>query len=122
MIAIANEFQMAKRMKFSVIGLPHYTIWHLYEPSVDDLRHMEEMEQERLAREQEEKERTEQTDSTKPKSQSPDHIVDGETKQGSAGGPVAHPEKEEDSAKSASDTADQAKKAETAEKIERVKP
>lgn len=33
--------QMAKRMKFSVVGLPHYTIWHLYEPSVDDIRHME---------------------------------------------------------------------------------
>ena len=32
---------MAKRMKFSVVGLPHYTIWHLYEPSVDDIRHME---------------------------------------------------------------------------------
>lgn len=44
-------------MKFSVVGLPHYTIWHLYEPSVDDLRHMEEMETERLAREREEKER-----------------------------------------------------------------
>lgn len=38
---------MAKRMKFSVVGLPHYTIWHLYEPSVDDLRHMEEMEKEK---------------------------------------------------------------------------
>lgn len=34
-------------MKFSVVGLPHYTIWHLYEPSVDDLRHMEEMEKEK---------------------------------------------------------------------------
>lgn len=45
---------MAKRMKFSVIGLPHYTIWHLYEPSVDDIRHMEEMEAERKAREAEE--------------------------------------------------------------------
>lgn len=32
---------MAKRMGFSVVGLPHYTIWHLYEPSVDDIRHME---------------------------------------------------------------------------------
>jgi len=68
---------MAKRMQFSVVGLPHYTIWHLYEPSVDDIRHMEvsviffffnkcfkidtmqEMEQERLARESEEKERAE---------------------------------------------------------------
>lgn len=47
--------QMAKRMKFSVVGLPHYTIWHLYEPSVDDIRHMEEMENERKQREAEEK-------------------------------------------------------------------
>lgn len=46
-------------MKFSVVGLPHYTIWHLYEPSVDDIRHMEEMEQERKQREQEEKEKQE---------------------------------------------------------------
>ena len=44
-------------MGFSVVGLPHYTVWHLYEPSVDDIRHMEEMEQERIAREKEEKER-----------------------------------------------------------------
>lgn len=51
--------QMAKRMQFSVVGLPHYTIWHLYEPSVDDIRHMEEMEQERKQREQEEKEKQE---------------------------------------------------------------
>ena len=46
---------MAKRMKFSVVGLPHYTIWHLYEPSVDDIRHMEEMEMERKKKEEEEK-------------------------------------------------------------------
>ena len=46
-------------MKFSVVGLPHYVVWHLYEPSVDDLRHMEEMEQERQAREKEERERAE---------------------------------------------------------------
>lgn len=45
---------MSKRMKFSVVGLPHYTIWHLYEPSVDDIRHMEEMEKERKAKEAEE--------------------------------------------------------------------
>jgi mannan polymerase II complex ANP1 subunit len=50
---------MAKRMKFSVVGLPHYTIWHLYEPSVDDIRHMEEMEQERKQREEEEKQKSE---------------------------------------------------------------
>lgn len=46
-------------MKFSVVGLPHYTIWHLYEPSLDDIRHMEEMEQERQAREAEEMEKAE---------------------------------------------------------------
>lgn len=46
-------------MGFSVVGLPHYTVWHLYEPSVDDIRHMEEMEQERRNRENEEKERAE---------------------------------------------------------------
>ncbi|KAF2148913.1 glycosyltransferase family 62 protein, partial [Myriangium duriaei CBS 260.36] len=54
--------KMAKRMKFSVIGLPHYTIWHLYEPSVDDIRHMEEMEKERKEREEQEKLKKEQKD------------------------------------------------------------
>ncbi|KAF4971168.1 hypothetical protein FSARC_1890 [Fusarium sarcochroum] len=49
--------KMSKRMGYSVIGLPHYTIWHLYEPSVDDIRHMEEMERERLAREKQEEEK-----------------------------------------------------------------
>lgn len=49
--------KMAKRMQFSVVGLPHYTVWHLYEPSVDDIRHMEEMEHERLERERADKER-----------------------------------------------------------------
>ena len=51
--------KMAKRMQFSVVGLPHYTVWHLYEPSVDDIRHMEEMEQERVEREKAEKEKQE---------------------------------------------------------------
>lgn len=37
----SNHVQMAKRMKYSVVGLPHYTIWHLYEPSVEDIKHME---------------------------------------------------------------------------------
>ncbi|KAI1336046.1 mannan polymerase II complex ANP1 subunit [Xylariaceae sp. FL0016] len=46
--------KMSKRMGYSVVGLPHYTIWHLYEPSVDDIKHMEEMEQERAAKEAEE--------------------------------------------------------------------
>lgn len=53
---------MAKRMKYSVVGLPHYTIWHLYEPSVDDIRHMEEMEIERKQREQDEKLKKEMMD------------------------------------------------------------
>ncbi|KAJ5098178.1 hypothetical protein N7532_005179 [Penicillium argentinense] len=66
--------KMARRMNFSVIGLPHYTIWHLYEPSVDDLRHMEEMKLEQEAREQEERERElaehkQQKHGSKPKTQ-----------------------------------------------------
>lgn len=53
---------MAKRMQYSVVGLPHYTIWHLYEPSLDDIRHMEEMEKERMAREEEELKNKERMD------------------------------------------------------------
>ncbi|RKF56831.1 Mannan polymerase II complex ANP1 subunit [Golovinomyces cichoracearum] len=49
--------KMAKRMQFSVVGLPHYTIWHMYEPSVDDVRYMKELEQERKAREKLEEEK-----------------------------------------------------------------
>lgn len=33
--------KMSKRMGYSVVGLPHYVIWHIYEPSLDDLKHME---------------------------------------------------------------------------------
>ncbi|ETS83812.1 Mannan polymerase II complex ANP1 subunit [Pestalotiopsis fici W106-1] len=51
--------KMAKRMQYSVVGLPHYTIWHLYEPSVDDIKHMEEMEEEKRQKEKEEKEKEE---------------------------------------------------------------
>ncbi|KAK3944821.1 putative mannan polymerase [Diplogelasinospora grovesii] len=51
--------KMARRMDFSVVGLPHYTIWHLYEPSVDDIKHMEEMEREKQAKEAEEREQAE---------------------------------------------------------------
>jgi mannan polymerase II complex ANP1 subunit len=50
---------MAKRLKFSVVGLPHYTIWHLYEPSVDDVKHMEEMEKEKKAKALKEKQQKE---------------------------------------------------------------
>ncbi|KAL1876335.1 hypothetical protein VTK73DRAFT_9578 [Phialemonium thermophilum] len=57
--------KMARRMQFSVVGLPHYTIWHLYEPSVDDIKHMEEMKREKLAREQEERERAEKAEKIK---------------------------------------------------------
>ncbi|KAL4807682.1 Anp1-domain-containing protein [Aspergillus unguis] len=56
--------KMAKRMGFSVVGLPHYTIWHLYEPSVDDLKHMEEMETERRAKEEEERTQAERAQRT----------------------------------------------------------
>lgn len=57
-----TNVQMAKRMQYSVVGLPHYTIWHLYEPSLDDIRHMEEMEKERKAREEEENKKKETMD------------------------------------------------------------
>ena len=82
-------------MKFSVVGLPHYTIWHLYEPSVDDLRHMEEMEQERLAREKEEQERAGSKESTQPQTPGTEDAMDSEKLQGSAKGPAAHPAKDE---------------------------
>lgn len=49
-------------MGFSVVGLPHYTIWHLYEPSVDDLKHMEEMALEQEEREKEKQEETERNE------------------------------------------------------------
>lgn len=45
--------KICRDMGFSVVGLPHYTIWHIYEPSSDDLKHMEWMakEEERLSNE-----------------------------------------------------------------------
>lgn len=36
--------KMAKEMGFSVGGLPHYTIWHIYEPSEDDLNQIAKLE------------------------------------------------------------------------------
>lgn len=112
---------MAKRMKFSVIGLPHYTIWHLYEPSVDDLRRMEEMEVERLAREKEEQERAEQKDSTQSKPLGTDKTVDGEEVQGSAEGPAGQPMKDamdstQGHLKAQAETVDQDEKVEVVEK------
>jgi mannan polymerase II complex ANP1 subunit len=38
-------------MGFEVVGLPHYVIWHVYEPSADDLRRMEEMDKEKAVKE-----------------------------------------------------------------------
>lgn len=45
--------KLCRRMGFSVVGLPHYVIWHIYEPSSDDLKHMEWMarEEERIKNE-----------------------------------------------------------------------
>lgn len=45
--------KMAKRMDLEVVGLPHYVIWHIYEPSDDDLRHMEWMRQEEIRKSKE---------------------------------------------------------------------
>ncbi|KAI3402876.2 VAN1 [Candida oxycetoniae] len=39
--------KMAKTMGFKVGGLPHYTIWHIYEPSEDDLQKISKLERSR---------------------------------------------------------------------------
>lgn len=39
--------KMARKMGFRVGGLPHYTIWHIYEPSEDDLKLIAKMEREK---------------------------------------------------------------------------
>lgn len=57
--------KMARRMQFTVVGLPHYTVWHLYEPSVDDIRHMEEMENEKREREQQEQQEKQNAETVK---------------------------------------------------------
>lgn len=38
--------KMAKKMGYRVGGLPHYTLWHIYEPSDDDLKDIAEKERE----------------------------------------------------------------------------
>lgn len=55
--------KMCRRMGLSVIGLPHYVIWHIYEPSSDDIKHMEWMadEEERREIERQQKEVFERT-------------------------------------------------------------
>jgi mannan polymerase II complex ANP1 subunit len=47
--------KLSKRMGYSVVGLPHYVIWHIYEPSSDDLKHMEWMAQEEVRQKEEAK-------------------------------------------------------------------
>jgi mannan polymerase II complex ANP1 subunit len=63
--------KMAKRMGFSVVGLPHYTVWHLYEPSEQDLQHMQEMEERRKSQAEEEKERQERVKKIKQEFKDP---------------------------------------------------
>lgn len=40
--------KMSKRMGYLVVGLPHYVIWHIYEPLLEDLKHMEWMAMEEM--------------------------------------------------------------------------
>ena len=47
--------KLSKRMGYSVVGLPHYVIWHIYEPSSDDLKHMEWMALEEVRQKEEAK-------------------------------------------------------------------
>lgn len=42
--------KMARAMGFRVGGLPHYTIWHIYEPSEDDLKQIASMERKKRRR------------------------------------------------------------------------
>lgn len=42
--------KLAKAMGFRVAGLPHYTIWHIYEPSEDDLKVIAKMERKKRRR------------------------------------------------------------------------
>ena len=46
--------KLCNDMGYSVVGLPHYTIWHIYEPSAEDLKHMEWMAMEEARLQQEE--------------------------------------------------------------------
>lgn len=39
--------KLCRKMGFTVSGLPHYTIWHIYEPSEEDLVKMKEMDEEK---------------------------------------------------------------------------
>ncbi|EGV65469.1 Mannan polymerase II complex anp1 subunit [Yamadazyma tenuis] len=47
--------KLSKRMGYNVYGLPHYVIWHIYEPSSDDLKHMEWMALEEVRQKEEAK-------------------------------------------------------------------
>lgn len=47
--------KLCRRMGYSVVGLPHYVIWHIYEPLSDDLKHMEWMAQEEIRQDRERK-------------------------------------------------------------------
>jgi mannan polymerase II complex ANP1 subunit len=50
--------KLCKRMGYSVVGLPHYVIWHIYEPSSDDIKHMEWMAKEEARQVEESKLKT----------------------------------------------------------------
>ncbi|CDF90961.1 ZYBA0S09-01684g1_1 [Zygosaccharomyces bailii CLIB 213] len=47
--------KLSRRMGYSVVGLPHYVIWHIYEPSTEDLKHMAWMAEEERRRVEEDR-------------------------------------------------------------------
>lgn len=121
-------------MKFSVVGLPHYTIWHLYEPSVDDIRHMEEMEKERKEKAAKEKEEKDRMDKIKSQFDSPEEqwqkdkaIIKDEAKKESAESEVEKAKKEAaksppvDSAPAAGNNKAASKKSKLVDSAEKVK-
>ncbi|GAV54898.1 hypothetical protein ZYGR_0AS02210 [Zygosaccharomyces rouxii] len=47
--------KLSRRMGYNVVGLPHYVIWHIYEPSTEDLKHMAWMAEEERRRVEEDR-------------------------------------------------------------------
>ena len=89
-------------MGFEVAGLPHYVIWHVYEPSEDDLIRMDQMERDKavkqldvedfdIAKARWDKDRKALESVLEKKKMANEPLEDGETVAvGGIEGPVAH--------------------------------
>ena len=89
-------------MGFEVVGLPHYVIWHVYEPSRDDLIRMKQMEIDKtikqldvedvdLSKARWDKDRKALESAIEKKKMANEPLLDGnQGAMGAAEGPVAH--------------------------------